>query len=133
MTHVPTGMAVFIQDDRTQHTNKAKALAILKERLFAIEVTKKQENLHSQRKDQMASGDRSDKIRTYNFPQSRISGIQLLIVGELLTMYPIDHRTNLTLYGIEKMLLGELLDEFIDEYQKKIYEGKINMLLEEAE
>ena len=75
VTHVPTGMAVFIQDDRTQHTNKAKALAILKERLFAIEVTKKQENLHSQRKDQMASGDRSDKIRTYNFPQSRISGI----------------------------------------------------------
>ena len=126
-------MAVFIQDDRTQHTNKAKALAILKERLFAIEVTKKQENLHSQRKDQMASGDRSDKIRTYNFPQSRISGIQLFIIGELLTMYPIDHRTNLTLYGIEKMLLGELLDEFIDEYQKKIYEGKINMLLEEAE
>ena len=79
MTHIPTGLAVFIQDDRTQHTNRAKALAILKERLFAIEVEKNQANLHGQRKEQMASGDRSDKIRTYNFPQSRITGIWLYI------------------------------------------------------
>jgi Protein chain release factor A len=91
-----------------------------------MEVIKKQEAVNSQRKDQIASGDRSDKIRTYNFPQSRITGI-LLVTSFYLE---IDHRTNLTLYGIEKMLNGELLDQFIEEYLDKIYNSKINELLE---
>lgn len=80
-----------------------------------MEIERAQESVSSSRKDQMASGDRSDKIRTYNFPQSRIT----------------DHRTNFTKYGIDRMLNGDFLEEFIEEYQKKLYKRKLDDLLEE--
>ncbi|MBL3285153.1 Peptide chain release factor 1 [Rickettsiales endosymbiont of Paramecium tredecaurelia] len=98
ITHVPTGIVVAIQDERSQHKNKAKALKILRSKIYEIE----RERLHSERsasrKEQVGSGDRSERIRTYNFPQGRVS----------------DHRINLTLYKIDAVLRNGQLEEFID-------------------
>jgi len=115
ITHMPSGLQVHIQDGREQQHNKNKALKVITDKLFSAEVFRHQESLNSQRKEQIAGGDRSDKIRTYNFPQTRIT----------------DHRTNLTLFGIDKMLKGELLEEFIQEYLNKINNAKIQALLED--
>lgn len=98
ITHLPTGVVVAQQDERSQHKNKAKAMKILRARIYEAERTRKDAERAANRKSQVGSGDRSERIRTYNFPQGRVS----------------DHRINLTLYKIEQIMQGEALDEMID-------------------
>lgn len=88
---------------RDQESNKQRALQVIRERLFQIHFDKHMEAIRVKRQGQLGSMDRSDKIRTYNFPQDRIT----------------DHRTNKTEYGIEQFMNGNLVDDFIDEYQQK--------------
>ncbi|MCH5202818.1 MAG: peptide chain release factor 1 [Oscillospiraceae bacterium] len=97
ITHLPTGMVVECQDERSQYKNKDKALKVLKSRLLKIEQDKQNAEISENRKNQVGSGDRSEKIRTYNFPQSRVT----------------DHRIGLTLYKLEDILNGNI-DEIID-------------------
>jgi peptide chain release factor 1 len=97
MTHIPTGITVFVSS-RSQHQNRAQALDVLRSRLYEAEREKLDRERSSTRKDQVGSGDRSERIRTYNFPQGRLT----------------DHRINLTLYKLDKVLDGEALDEVID-------------------
>ncbi len=92
ITHLPTGMIVTCQDERSQLQNKERAMKVLRSRLFEIEQAKKDEEHAEFRRVQIGSGDRAEKIRTYNFPQSRIS----------------DHRINLTLYKLSEVMLGDL-------------------------
>jgi peptide chain release factor 1 len=98
ITHLPTGLVVSQQDEKSQHKNKSKAMKVLRARLYERERQAKEAVRAASRKSQVGSGDRSERIRTYNFPQGRVS----------------DHRINLTLYKIDKVLDGEALDEFID-------------------
>ena len=98
ITHIPSGIVVSQQDEKSQHKNRAKAMKILQSRLYEAERQKQQDERSSTRKDQVGSGDRSERIRTYNFPQGRVT----------------DHRINLTLHKLEKILSGESLDELID-------------------
>ncbi len=98
ITHIPTGVVVSQQDEKSQHKNKAKALKILRARLYERERALADAQRAATRKSQIGSGDRSERIRTYNYPQGRVS----------------DHRINLTLHKIEKILAGEALDEIID-------------------
>ncbi|RMG61617.1 MAG: peptide chain release factor 1 [Calditrichaeota bacterium] len=100
IVHLPTGLMATCQDEKSQHKNKAKALKVLKARLYDLELRKRQQAIDSQRKNAIRTGDRSEKIRTYNFPQNRLT----------------DHRINLTLYRLEEILQGEL-DPVIDELQ----------------
>jgi len=97
VTHLPTGMVVECQDERSQYKNKDKALAVLRSRLLEIEREKQHEEIAGERKSQVGTGDRSERIRTYNFPQGRVS----------------DHRIGLTLYKIEAIMNGDI-DEIID-------------------
>ena len=98
ITHIPSGIVVSQQDEKSQHKNRAKAMKILQSRLYEAERQKQQDERSSTRKNQVGSGDRSERIRTYNFPQGRVT----------------DHRINLTLHKLEKVLTGEALDELID-------------------
>lgn len=98
LTHLPSGLVVMMQEERSQHRNKAKALGILRARLYEMERQKHADARAADRKQQVGSGDRSERIRTYNFPQGRVS----------------DHRINLTLYKIDKIIEGEALDEILD-------------------
>ncbi len=98
ITHLPTGIVVQQQDEKSQHKNKAKALKILRARLYDAERMRAEAERAASRKTQVGSGDRSERIRTYNFPQGRVT----------------DHRVNLTLYKIDKVVSGEALDEIID-------------------
>jgi len=97
ITHVPTGVVAQCQDEKSQHKNKAKAMTVLRSRIFEIETKKKEDERALERKTQVGSGDRSERIRTYNFPQGRVT----------------DHRISLTLYKLEQILNGEFLDEII--------------------
>jgi len=101
ITHVPTGIVVTCQDERSQHKNKAKALRILRTRLKDSELRKRESELRKKRKSFIGSGDRSEKIRTYNFPQGRVT----------------DHRINLTVYRLDDILDGEL-DLVVEELLK---------------
>ncbi len=96
ITHLPTGLVVSCQDEKSQHKNKAKALKVLRARLLDLKQREQHEKIASERRSQVGTGDRSERIRTYNFPQGRVS----------------DHRINLTLYKLEDILLGNL-DEII--------------------
>jgi len=98
ITHLPTGVVVQQQDEKSQHKNKAKAMKVLRARLYERERQEKEAVRAASRKSQVGSGDRSERIRTYNFPQGRVT----------------DHRINLTLYKIDKVMSGEALDEIID-------------------
>jgi peptide chain release factor 1 len=98
ITHLPTGLVVQQQDEKSQHKNKAKAMKVLRARLYERERQEKEAMRAASRKSQVGSGDRSERIRTYNFPQGRVT----------------DHRINLTLYKIDKVLAGEALDEIIE-------------------
>ncbi|MDR1475770.1 MAG: peptide chain release factor 1 [Holosporales bacterium] len=98
ITHVPTGTVVAVQDERSQHKNKARAMKILRSKIYENEKLKRDSSRSETRKDQIGTGDRSERIRTYNFPQGRVS----------------DHRINLTLYKLEKVMDGSSLDEIIE-------------------
>jgi peptide chain release factor 1 len=98
ITHLPSGIVVTQQDEKSQHKNKAKALRVLRARLYERERAERDAERAASRRGQVGSGDRSERIRTYNFPQGRCT----------------DHRINLTLYKLDKVLNGEALDELID-------------------
>ncbi len=98
ITHIPTGIVVMMQEDRSQHRNRAKALAVLRTRLYDFERQKLDAARAAERRGQVGTGDRSERIRTYNFPQGRVS----------------DHRINLTLYKLPQIMEGEALGEIID-------------------
>ena len=95
--HIPSGLVTTCQDERSQHKNKEKALAVLRSRLLAAEIEKQQQEITDTRRSQVGSGDRSERVRTYNFPQGRIT----------------DHRIGLTSYNLEQVLDGDLM-EFIE-------------------
>jgi len=97
ITHLPTGVVVQCQDEKSQHKNRAKAMTMLRARLYEAQRQKQFDERAANRKSQIGSGDRSERIRTYNFPQGRVT----------------DHRINLTLYKLERVLAGEALDELI--------------------
>jgi peptide chain release factor 1 len=92
VTHIPTGMVVTCQDEKSQHKNKAKALRVLRARLYELEEQKRQAERAESRRSQVGSGDRSERIRTYNFPQNRVT----------------DHRINLTLYKLDSVIEGDM-------------------------
>ncbi|HRC26234.1 MAG TPA: peptide chain release factor 1 [Alphaproteobacteria bacterium] len=98
ITHLPTGVVVAMQEEKSQHKNRDKAMKILRSKLYEAEWTRRMAERSADRKLQVGSGDRSERIRTYNFPQGRVT----------------DHRINLTLYKISDVLSGEALDEVID-------------------
>ena len=98
ITHLPTNTVVAVQDERSQHRNKARAMALLRARLLDEERQKKEAGRAAERKGQVGSGDRSERIRTYNFPQGRVT----------------EHRINLTLYKLDEVIAGTALDEIID-------------------
>ena len=98
ITHVPSGIVVMMQEERSQHRNKAKAMSVLRSRLYDAERSRLDGERSADRRQQVGSGDRSERIRTYNFPQGRVT----------------DHRVNLTLYKLDKVMEGEALDEIID-------------------
>jgi len=104
ITHIPTGMVVECQDERSQHKNKAKALSVLASRLVQQEQEKLAQEQADTRRNLLGSGDRSDKIRTYNYPQGRVT----------------DHRINLTIYRLDEVMNGkidDLIQPIITEYQ----------------
>ena len=98
ITHLPTNTVIFVQDERSQHKNRARAMALLRSRLYDMERQKLDAERSADRKSQVGSGDRSERIRTYNFPQGRLT----------------DHRINLTLYKLEKVMTGEAFDEVVE-------------------
>ncbi len=104
ITHIPTGTVVQCQDEKSQHKNKARALKILKARLLEQERASQHSEESSARRAQVGSGDRSERIRTYNYPQNRVS----------------DHRINLTLYKLDQIVQGDLdqvLDPLLSHFQ----------------
>ena len=98
ITHIPTGISVSIQDEKSQHKNKDKALKILKARIYELELREKISKEEKSRRDQVGSGDRSERIRTYNYPQNRLT----------------DHRVGVTLYSLEEIMLSGNLDLVLD-------------------
>jgi peptide chain release factor 1 len=98
VTHIPSGIIVMMQEDRSQHRNRAKAFAVLRTRLYDLQRQKQDAARAAERRGQVGTGDRSERIRTYNYPQGRVS----------------DHRINLTLYKLPQILEGEALGEIID-------------------
>jgi peptide chain release factor 1 len=116
ITHLPTGLVVTIQDEKSQLKNKAKALSVLKSRLWDLEEARRQEELSKERRSQVQTGDRSEKIRTYNFPQDRVT----------------DHRIGLSRHNLQGVLNGEL-DEFIDNLITVDQANKLQHLFETEE
>jgi peptide chain release factor 1 len=98
ITHIPSGIVVFVQEERSQHKNKAKALNYLRSKLYDAERSKRDAERAAERRGQIGSGDRSERIRTYNFPQGRVT----------------DHRINLTLHKLPQIIEGEALNDVID-------------------
>jgi peptide chain release factor 1 len=98
ITHLPTGVSVSQQDEKSQHKNRAKAMLILRARLYEAERARADAERAAARKGMVGSGDRSERIRTYNFPQSRVT----------------DHRINLTLYNLDEVIRGDGLDDLVE-------------------
>jgi peptide chain release factor 1 len=98
ITHIPTGVVVIQQDEKSQHKNRAKAMKVLRARLYEAERARQAAARSAERQSQVGTGDRSERIRTYNFPQGRVT----------------DHRIGLTLHKLDKVLAGEAVDEVID-------------------
>ena len=112
ITHLPTGVVVSQQDEKSQHKNKAKALKILRSRVYEAEKRKKNQERADTRKNQIGTGDRSERIRTYNFPQGRVT----------------DHRINLTLHKLEEFLSGEIHEEMNESLRLKEQDLKLQNL-----
>jgi len=98
ITHIPSGIVVAVQEERSQHKNRAKAMTMLRAKLYDQERNKRDAERAAERRGQVGSGDRSERIRTYNFPQGRVT----------------DHRINLTIYKLPQVMEGEALDEIVD-------------------
>jgi peptide chain release factor 1 len=98
ITHLPTGIVVQQQDEKSQHKNKAKALKVLRARIYEAERGRREAERSKTRRSQVGTGERSERIRTYNFPQGRVT----------------DHRINVTLYKIDRVLDGSALDELVE-------------------
>ena len=109
VTHIPSGIVVSQQDEKSQHKNKAKALKILRSKLYDYERSKLEQERSTNRKSQIGSGDRSERIRTYNFPQGRVT----------------DHRINLTLHKLSEFLSGDVFDEISDALQIQYQEQQL--------
>ncbi len=112
ITHIPSGVVVSQQDEKSQHKNKAKALKILRSRVYEAEKIKKDQERSSNRRSQIGSGDRSERIRTYNFPQGRVT----------------DHRINLTLHKLDEFLSGDIHEEMNQELRLKDQNLKLESL-----
>ena len=112
ITHIPSGVVVSQQDEKSQHKNKAKALKILRARVYEAEKQKKDKERSSNRKNQIGTGDRSERIRTYNFPQGRVT----------------DHRINLTLHKLDEFLSGEIHEEMSEGLRLKDQDLKLKDL-----
>ena len=112
ITHIPTGLSVSQQDEKSQHKNKAKGMKILRSRLYELERSRIDKERSKDRKNMIGSGDRSERIRTYNFPQGRVT----------------DHRINLTLHKLEEFLEGEVFDEMIESLSLKAQEDSLSNL-----
>ncbi len=112
ITHIPTGVVVSQQDEKSQHKNKAKALKILRSRVYEAEKRKRDQERSDNRRNQIGTGDRSERIRTYNFPQGRVT----------------DHRINLTLHKLDEFLSGEIHDEMNQELRLKEQNLKLENL-----
>ncbi len=112
ITHMPTGLSVSQQDEKSQHKNKAKGMKILRARLYELERSRIDQERSQDRKTKIGTGDRSERIRTYNFPQGRVT----------------DHRINLTLHKLEEFLEGEAFDEMIESLTLQAQEESLNNL-----
>ena len=112
ITHVPTGISVSQQDEKSQHKNKAKGMKILRARLYELERQRIDQERSKDRKSKIGTGDRSERIRTYNYPQGRVT----------------DHRINLTLHKLEEFLEGEVFDEMIESLTLQAQEESLNNL-----
>ncbi len=112
ITHLPTGIVVSQQDEKSQHKNRAKAMKILRSRVYEAEREKKEKERSKDRKSQIGTGDRSERIRTYNFPQGRIT----------------DHRINLTLHKLEEFLGGDVFNEVVQNLRLQDQENKLARL-----
>ena len=112
ITHIPTGLSVSQQDEKSQHKNKAKGMKILRARLYELERSRIDQQRSQDRKTKIGTGDRSERIRTYNFPQGRVT----------------DHRINLTLHKLEEFLEGEAFDEMIESLTLQAQEESLNNL-----
>ena len=112
ITHIPSGISVSQQDEKSQHKNKAKGMKILRARLYELERLRIDQERSKDRKSKIGTGDRSERIRTYNFPQGRVT----------------DHRINLTLHKLEEFLEGEVFDEMIESLTLQAQEESLNSL-----
>jgi peptide chain release factor 1 len=112
ITHIPTGLSVSQQDEKSQHKNKAKGMKILRARLYELERSRIDQERSQDRKSKIGTGDRSERIRTYNFPQGRVT----------------DHRINLTLHKLEEFLEGEVFDEMVEALSLRAQEEKLGNL-----
>ncbi len=112
ITHVPTGISVSQQDEKSQHKNKAKGMKILRSRIYEFERSKIDKERSQDRKNKIGTGDRSERIRTYNFPQGRVT----------------DHRINLTIHKLEEFLAGEIFDEMIESLFLKAQDERLSNL-----
>ena len=112
ITHIPTNIVVTQQDEKSQHKNKSKALKILRARIYEAEKQKKEKERSNERKNQIGTGDRSERIRTYNFPQGRVT----------------DHRINLTLHKLEEFLSGDIHEEMNENLRLKDQDLKLKSL-----
>ncbi len=112
ITHIPSGLSVSQQDEKSQHKNKAKGMKILRARLYELERSRIDQERSKDRKSKIGTGDRSERIRTYNFPQGRVT----------------DHRINFTLHKLEEFLEGEIFDEMIESLTLRAQEESLNNL-----
>ena len=112
ITHIPSGLSVSQQDEKSQHKNKAKGMKILRARLYELERSRIDQERSQDRKSKIGTGDRSERIRTYNFPQGRVT----------------DHRINLTIHKLEEFLEGEVFDEMIESLTLQAQEESLNSL-----
>ena len=112
ITHIPTGISVSQQDEKSQHKNKAKGMKILRARLYELERSRIENERSKDRKNKIGTGDRSERIRTYNFPQGRVT----------------DHRINLTLHKLEEFLEGEIFDEMIEALTLQAQEESLGVM-----